>query len=428
MGSPPGVKENGMESGIQIKEPFEQLPLFPCYRIKGTNYDFFTLQEAAEHQYFVTPDPDHALIRRPGKEKKAIYKERSKELHAGTYTRPTFCKEIVALPPEPSPNICSLYSSTSGKKKMRVEVLAQRCVEALMYSIQSQWDNSKVHIMPHSSGYDTRLITGILRNLRKKNGDEWLGTVLFYCFEPEIAYAKKIFDYMEWPKDWWIPVREGVGPVDYYAEVMDFSIIGKLYCEAERLWLGPVLAKLVLEERGYTDDLIGISALFGDETCKWNRLRWNDLGFFLACYFFDNPSPWLGSHVKFMFPFASKWWLHLLTEYRIPDKVDLFKLEMLKVIDPKLTDPYKLPNYRFILGPELRERGFHDYQRISSDTVRNMTKRFRESWYCNIYKKEDVLPFGNVLKYYDSRNTEYIKAAVYENLLERGCKLNGKYN
>ena len=411
-----------------INEPYAQIPMFPCYRIKQTGECFFSLQEATINSKSVTFDPDHYLIRRPGNIKMPVYAEYSRQLQAGIFARPTFFEEIEAVPPRPAPGIQQMYGRTFGQEEIGLEQLARLAVEAITGFIERSWEPDRIHVMPHSSGFDSRLISAILRRLGEKNGMDWLGQLYFVCWQPEIPEFLRLMVHFGWPARMIIPVYPWRQPEDYYRDILDFDFIGRNYCEAERFWAGPSLGAMALNELGvgYDEELRGIGALFSDETGKANRLGWPDVGFFAGCYFFDNPSPWLGSHARFMFPFVSGDYLEIITRYRIPVGLDFFKRACLKLLDPALIDNEALPNARFRIGPVLSKKGYHAYQAISEKTRLEMAERFLASWYCRKFKKDEVVPFPPVLRYYDEKTTEYIKAAIVNYLIGEGCEINAK--
>ena len=47
--------------------------------------------------------------------------------------------------------------------------------------IERRWDPSKLHVVGHSSGYDSRIVSTAIKELGEKNGKEWLGDVV--CVE-----------------------------------------------------------------------------------------------------------------------------------------------------------------------------------------------------------------------------------------------------
>jgi len=87
--------------------------------------------------------------------------------------------------------------------------------------VRSTWDDSKFHIIDHSSGYDSRILSHIIRQLYNKkiiNGD-----ILFICFQPEGDGFKKIMQYEGWPEKNYMVYNEDAVPDEYYAPCFGFE-------------------------------------------------------------------------------------------------------------------------------------------------------------------------------------------------------------
>ena len=69
--------------------------------------------------------------------------------------------------------------------KGSIKEFAARLKAALRKYVVTVWDNSKPHLFLHSSGYDSRIISGILMELRDEYGEGWIGDVHFRCHQPE---------------------------------------------------------------------------------------------------------------------------------------------------------------------------------------------------------------------------------------------------
>ncbi len=78
-------------------------------------------------------------------------------------------------------------------------------------------------MVTHSSGYDRRIISKIIANLRDKYGESWLGDVLFLCWEPEGALFKQIMEFEGWKKERYHVCNEGAEADEYYVGVLDFD-------------------------------------------------------------------------------------------------------------------------------------------------------------------------------------------------------------
>ncbi len=416
-----------------------QLPMFPVYAT--ADGAFPTLRDAALFLQTVTANPGHALERRPGvKPVMERYTRRAVRVRKNTYDRSTLLAEVRARPPKPPPLVLKLYPRRHGTLVAHPEEVADLAIDALARHIEDTWDSSMPHVVFHSSGYDTRLLCAILRQLASKNGMDWIGDIKFVCFEPELSDAHRIWLHHDWPGNTWEPIYPHDGPEDYYARCLDFRTVGRHLSESERFWGGPLLTQLALTERGILTDepMQGMTALFGDEIAKWNRLRWNDVAWFFSCFFFDNPGIFPGRpDCRFITPFASTPYLEVLTAFRIPLPIDHFKLLMIERVDPALVDLERFPNWRFQakdvraknVRAEAKRKGaspheitpFIDQQKISEATAQSMERDYKESWYAQTFGPATLSFVGDrAFRYWDDRNTHYMKAAIYQHLIDEG--------
>ena len=58
--------------------------------------------------------------------------------------------------------------------------------------ISENWSQTKHHVIQHSSGFDSRIMSSIIREIYRERGDDWLGEVALVCWGYERALAKKI--------------------------------------------------------------------------------------------------------------------------------------------------------------------------------------------------------------------------------------------
>jgi len=404
------------------REPYLQLPMIPYYA-RGMSAASSLHTAAGRH---ANARHDHALIRRPGGDaRKQIYIERSKAIRAGNYGRETLLKEVTVRIKRAAPEVEALYRLAHGTAEAKPVTFAGRAIEGFLAHIERSWDPTAKHVVMFSSGYDSRLLGALLKKIADERGVEWLGDTRFCCFQPEVAYAKRVYDHIGLPAEMWWPITPDAPAKDYYKSCLDFNTIGAQLSESERFWGGALLIQLTLGDwlNGHVQ---GISALFSDETSKWNRKRWSDIGWFIGCYLFDNPGILPGRpDIPFIFPFASVEWIKLVTKYRLPMAVDDCKLEMIKQLDVKLADTRALPNFRFQIGPmRVRNGGFEDQQRISKATAEAMENAYRASWYAQKFGPA-VLDYQNdrVFRYYDDRNVHYLKAAIFDHLRKHGTTL-----
>ena len=99
---------------------------------------------------------------------------------------------------------------------------------SLLQSVYNLWDTSSSHIILHSSGVDSRLVSHAIRQLSREFGPDWLGDTVFVCSKWETSEFIKIMEYEGWDKSQYLPVGTGVGSQSYYVpEVLDFANLWK---------------------------------------------------------------------------------------------------------------------------------------------------------------------------------------------------------
>jgi len=81
---------------------------------------------------------------------------------------------------------------------MSVKKHAVAIKKALKEYIVNNWDSEKPKIMFHSGGYDTRIISHILVELREEKGEKWIGNIHFRCHQPEEKEFLEIMQLQGW--------------------------------------------------------------------------------------------------------------------------------------------------------------------------------------------------------------------------------------
>jgi len=67
--------------------------------------------------------------------------------------------------------------------------------------ILDKWDNTKYNVLLHSSGYDSRILSLILREIYESG--KKLGKFAFLCHSPEGDYFKKVMEAEGWDPEYW---------------------------------------------------------------------------------------------------------------------------------------------------------------------------------------------------------------------------------
>lgn len=230
-----------------------------------------------------------------------------------------------------------MYDATPGDETPDPRAAVQCLRDYLKHRLED-----RTYIMPHSSGYDSRLISALLRELGIR--------VIFVCWQPEVEATIALLKHMGWPAR--NVIRVGYGTVDY--QVPALRRVGTYQSEDRRFIVGPGLANEVVGSIRPT-----ISAAFADETLAFNTQRWPSVKHFHHRHVLDGPEPW--ETTDWVFPFVSREWITYLTEHRI-EHADDFKRAMLEEFN---LDTW--PNQRYELAKQIKEQGGHDYARLSPD-------------------------------------------------------------
>lgn len=92
-------------------------------------------------------------------------------------------------------------------------------------AIERSWRPGLFHVVMHSSGYDSRMISWTIKSLVEEHGEGWLGPgLLFLCSIREGSEFKKIMRYEGWAEHQYAVVNEGVKENEYYARSLtDFG-------------------------------------------------------------------------------------------------------------------------------------------------------------------------------------------------------------
>lgn len=114
---------------------------------------------------------------------------------------------------------------------------------AIASVIERRWYPEQFHLVMHSSGYDSRIISKTVANLRDKYGESWLGEVLFLCWEPEGPEFKEIMELEGWSKEQYHVCYGGIQADEYYAGALDFDNCWRWTNDAQPpLWtIGPAI-------------------------------------------------------------------------------------------------------------------------------------------------------------------------------------------
>jgi len=256
--------------------------------------------------------------------------------------------------------------------------------EQLVKVIEQTWDSSKFHVIPHSSGNDTRLISYIIKQLYDKNGKEWLGDILFVEANGEQKEFLEIMKLVGWDKSQYMIYNEGAEPSKYHNHSFNFdtcwkSLNGYMSYPMNK-WYDFVD---YLQHQGTIpeDDKLQLYTGYGaNETTR----AIHDRGQSLEWYY------WWHYHIalsqitykgNWVHPFWELDFLHLMEIYgwKYLDKAGekgKSPLSVSKLILDKIAPEFK--EIKNLTTNDVAERGFLE---ISDEMMYREMKNYGESWY-----------------------------------------------
>lgn len=86
------------------------------------------------------------------------------------------------------------------KRKIRVgtQEFFERIIQFFREHVESTWSKDKHHLLQHSSGWDSRILGSLIRQIYEERGDPWLGEISFVCYGNEITSVKDILKAEGW--------------------------------------------------------------------------------------------------------------------------------------------------------------------------------------------------------------------------------------
>jgi hypothetical protein len=91
----------------------------------------------------------------------------------------------------------------------------------VMDAIEKVWQPDAFHLVFHSSGWDTRIISGAIKRLIHRYGSEWAGDLLFLSNRWEAERFYRVMEAMGWDKSQYVAYTEGEKNEHYAPFVYD---------------------------------------------------------------------------------------------------------------------------------------------------------------------------------------------------------------
>lgn len=124
----------------------------------------------------------------------------------------TMFHEINMIPPASThgQELRSLAKRPPPRKSVRKKEFLSRTYEVFMDVVERAWIPERFHIVLHSGGYDSRLLSYTIQQLYAKNGSDWLGDVLFLEMQGEDEYSLAALKAEGWNRERFVTYQEGL--------------------------------------------------------------------------------------------------------------------------------------------------------------------------------------------------------------------------
>jgi len=133
--------------------------------------------------------------------------------------------EISIVPPTKvvGKTVRRLMAKTIKRTRVSDQVFAKRIFTAMCSAVERAWKPNVLHIVQHSSGWDSRLISLAIRHLAAVKGESWLGNVLFLELNGEGPSFKQIIKSQGWSNEIAYVWNEGAPPREHHLLAFEFS-------------------------------------------------------------------------------------------------------------------------------------------------------------------------------------------------------------
>ena len=390
---------------------YEQLEMFPRFKARGVKGLQPTIQRAALQKKELTYTGSVSSFARNSNFRAIPPEVGSRKARAlkrkGKASFPTIFEEInsvVAFPRgfllQSSPTL----KSRADWPKLRIEIY-----KGIISALDKALDNDGPVIIPHSSGFDSRLITGLIKKEFSRRSEVYL-----VCLQPEIDHFSPLKTYLEWDDETWVEIKEPSWGVNYFDRTLDFPNLGRWASGCGRFLYHRYLFDWWVEKAKIDiEKAVIVNGLYFDELLLSSI---TSVPWFVVYFHFDHNMKWnKAKHV--IFPYVEQNIVRccLGIGFGREEKTE-FKKYLLDGLDPKLSC---FPNYQFD-----RDRNMESvFRKICTSGTDYMKARYRSSWVGIRAPLERDQHFPSELSFKDPLLLQYEKAAVCERLVSRGVKL-----
>lgn len=147
-----------------------------------------------------------------------------KDPASGTRERFTLFAEVELISAQDTitDEMRKVLDSQIGSVKMSESQCLNLCAKRLKKIIEENWKPEKNHIIMHSSGWDSRIISAYITEFFRKYGPEWLGKTIFLCSSKEGSAFKRIMKLEGWDLNQYLTIGNNKNRETIASILLDF--------------------------------------------------------------------------------------------------------------------------------------------------------------------------------------------------------------
>lgn len=324
----------------------------------------------------------------------------------------TLFDEVQTHPYKPS-SITRDMVSAVGHPKYRKDIRA--VYESFKRIVERKWDPAKFHVVAHSAGVDSRILSYCILELAEKHGDQWLGEILFVENGGESDGFRKIMRLEGWDQSQYLVYNEDAAPHDYNEYGLTFDMMVRKYNGACGFPINCFYdCYHDLHRQGIIPDPTDIQFFGGFGQYIENGLKkmpmktffWED--YYLQMMLFNLFGEWV-------FPYWELDYVQTIANYE-----DCYNRRAGRICDQINREilPQGIANVR---NPKTRHVIAAGYRTISAAILKRIQDEYDSSWYGRRYpmKMTPHIVYSNTWGAYN-------EAAICEHLINKGYKINDK--
>lgn len=314
----------------------------------------------------------------------------------------------------PIETIPAELKSFKTQKRLPATTVIPQIFDMICAKIEKSWRQDKFHVVFHSSGWDSRMLSSAIKRLVEKNGVDWVGKgLLFLANRWEASEAREIVVELQgWNSKYFVAYIDGKAD-QHFAKQLDFKtfwktnnppvpICGNLW------WYLPEWAQensLLPDD----DELQGYAGLFANETWRWFQQA-------------ANADLWLEKHLN---------WYYYTTIAMHPQKIPMMEyplshldvLELVASVEDLNGDKLRqgVANYGCPEAKDITHWTYDDRNHPIADGIRKQCKKdYDNSWYGKRSTKVWNCPPTSE---FSPGWCSYGLASLCEELIRRGVKV-----